>query len=138
MKTMLALIITAVMLSFTPFAAHAKDKERLSVDPVLRGVWVVHMASADGGKTVKKIDPPEALCRVSALRIRLATGQTFGVEKVIVTVDENGDAANIIMLSSGVAWYVHKEPGQTLVVVQVYQPPNFDKEVMRFLVTVER
>ena len=109
--------------------------ERLDIDPVLQGVWMVHATSEDRGAHIKRVDPAEALCRVSASKVRFATGEEMRVRKVLVVKDDGGYPANAIGFEDGVLWIVTKRPGQAYVLVQVFQ--DGEAETFRALITVD-
>jgi len=137
MKYLSALLAVALLITVSSLA-DAKPKkpkavERLDIDPVLQGVWYVHMTSTDGGKKTKAVNPPEPLCKVGASKVTMRGGDTYRVTKVLITETKKGEAANIIFFNNTAVWAVTKVPGEPYYLAQAFVK---EKEVMRFLVSV--
>jgi hypothetical protein len=137
-KARIRVVSLALIAVLFPISASARNKsaERIDIDPVLRGVWMIHATSNDRGTTIAEVSPPEALCRVTAASVRYGDGRVLRVEKVLIIEDDNGNPANTIGFDNGVIWIVSKQPGQRFVLVQVFADGK--KESLRVLVTVEQ
>ena len=143
MTKLRSVVAVVLALSFTySFVVSAKTSskktsvERLDIDPVLQGIWYMHIVSKDGCKTQKKIEPPLAFCRVRALSVTLGGDEpkTIKVQKVVISRDEDGDTLNAILFNTGAVWIATQvKPG--IFLVRVYASTTA-KEFMRIMVTV--
>ena len=132
MKTLAFCLSTILLIASTALASD----ERLGLDPVLHGVWMVHGISSDAGETVEPMRPALPMAQASASRIKFADGNVVSILKVMVTKDKNGDPANAALLSNGKILFFSKSPGQTFVLIQVMDTDT-NKEISRWLITVE-
>lgn len=123
----------ATLLCFAGISSSRAMEERLDVDPILRGIWKVHATSEDRGKTITKQNG-WVLARVYATKVKLANGTVIGVDKILITLDSDGDPANGMRLSNGTIWMVTKKKGNAFFLIQVLQSDG--TETMRFLITV--
>lgn len=115
-------------------------QERIGLDPVLRGVWMLHATSTDQGKTVELVknaegEPePAEFCIARRSELVMADGKKIKIKRVNVVKDDDGNEANIVLLNTGRIMGITKKPNQPYVLVQVN---DGEKEVSRFLITVE-
>ena len=129
--------LNTVLLFFAVLAACAEVKveERLDIDPVLQGVWKLHITSNDGGKTLEN-KGGSVIARVSATTVKLVGGGLLVAEKIVIFKDNAGNPGNMIMFRNGVVWVITKKPDQSYVLVQCMVDGK--KESLRLLVTVEQ
>jgi hypothetical protein len=120
--------------------AQGKPKERTTMDPVLRGTWLLQGSSRDRGKTITEHDGDE-FCRVTENKVRMLAGEkkTLFVEKIVIVKDDDGDPGHIVRFDNGVTWGITKKPKSKFVLVQVFREED-EKfvETIRFLVTVQK
>lgn len=114
--------VNTLALLFVILAAFAQ--ERIGLDPVLRGVWNVYCVSDDDGETIKWLredkEPVEfALARATS--ITFSDGKKVNIDKVVVSKDKDGNPANLVSLENGNILAISKQPGQALVLVQLYK-----------------
>ncbi len=141
-KACVGVFLAVVLLLGQSPMAHGKKKkkkkleavERLDIDPVLHGVWYLHMTSKDKGKTVKTIKPPWAFCKAGASKVKMEGGDILRVEKVLVLKGKKAKWANVIRFVNGTIWIVSKIPDTSRFLVQ---SGKGGKELIRFAVSVK-
>lgn len=79
-------------------------QERLDVDPTIQGLWRMIAISTDGFQTYT--DSDEILCRVFGTKARMSDGTELTVERVIDTLDRNGNWVNIIFFTNETMWAI--------------------------------
>lgn len=128
-------ILFLLLLSFQ--ASAVEYEERLLLDPVLQGVWMIHIFSDDGGKTVHHTSPPEPFLRARSTSVRFTDGTERRIEQIKYAKIE-GTPTLFILLDNGMLYVCGKEAGEADVFVQIYKRPNGELvESGRMIVTVE-
>ena len=93
-------LLICLMLIIATTSASALE-ERMGLDPVLRGLWVLIAESADGGKTITQDGCPRDFAIAGALSIRIPPS-TFTITKVQIMEDpDTGELMNVATLSTG-------------------------------------
>lgn len=127
-------------LSLELAASQEPPKQRTTMDPILRGVWLLHGSSKDKGKTVTEHDGEE-FCRVSETKVGMLVGErkTLTVDKIIIIRDEDGDPGHVVRFENGVIWGITKKPKSKYVLIQVFREEDEQFiETIRFLITVKK
>lgn len=133
------LLILLILFCLPAGAEEEYPKQRLDIDPALCGVWMAHASSEDGGKTVKALESPEAIARVTAGRVNVLDA-VFRVSQVLITKDENGEIGNLIKFeNSEMLLYVSDRDKKTgFHIIQIFETVDGKSvETMRWAMTVE-
>lgn len=131
---------TIACLSLGTAASQEPPKQRATMDPILRGVWLLQGSSKDKGKTVTEHNGEE-FCRVSETKVRMLVGErkTLTVNRIFVIRDEDGDPGHVVRFETGVIWGITKKPKSKFVLIQVFREEDEQfVETIRFLVTVKK
>jgi hypothetical protein len=133
MKSILCILF--VIATFIPSVFSAE--ERIGLDPVVRGLWKLHVTSQDGGVTLVHSNPPEDFAVVTATTINMGAAGRYTVERVMIVNDDHGNPGNMALLNTGRWLAITKQPGSVFVLVQVFDlSGNTPRELVRWLVTV--
>jgi hypothetical protein len=111
-----------LLLVFTGWLAAEEELKivpRIGLDPVLRGVWRLHIAQKEGEEE-ESFDPPLEFATAGATTVTLASG--FEIKLLKVSIMQRGDAtpANIAVTSTNQIWQFFKPEGESLVLVSLY------------------
>lgn len=111
-------------------------EERLGLDPVLRGLWILHAVSNDKGATIEPCDTPVEFAIATATTISFGDDKRL-VKRVIITEDTEGSPANMALLDSGRWLAFTKKPGDKYVLIQIFNADSDGlTELTRLLITV--
>lgn len=127
-------LLLLVLVLLPSMALASEMEERQFLDPDLRGLWMVHAVSQDGGKTIEEASEPSAILRASATSIHFAGKSPILIDKVIFVKDRN---ALIVRLENGNMLICNRDTGTRFVMVQFMQDlGDTFKEIGRMLITV--
>lgn len=131
------LIFLAILISLT--AMLSAVEERVGIDPILRGLWRLHVSSTDGGTTLVPHNPPVDLAVVTATAMNMGADGRYTFERVLIVHGDDGNPGNMVLLDTGRWLAITKTPGQEFVLVQVYEiVGDVATEHNRWVVTVHQ
>jgi hypothetical protein len=138
------LIIASLLLAFLPlFGEETSTRERLVLDPALRGLWMLHAFSEDKGKTRQLFDPPMEFMRADSMTVRMQTAEgaeTIHIRKILeVTQSGSTDLYQAVALENGIIWVFDLTAARAgkAVLVQVFEAAD-KPEKSRLLITIRR